>query len=239
MARKSTSENNPKLVLFDIEGTLIKAGYPPSRRRYPYALKKIFKKEIPLNMADYEGKIDLGFLKKTLKRQGLNKEQISESLNDIFDTAYSYLAKNIKSDYKKRLIKPAALLVKKLYPKKNIYLGLLTGNEENVARLKISTAGLSDYFRLGLFGDEAESRNKLARLVFSRARKFLGIDFLKKNIYIIGDTPHDVDCAKSISAKTIAVATGKYSFSQLKKTKPDLVVETLADKKVINFILKK
>jgi len=230
--------NEAKLVLFDIDGTLIKGGYPPSRKRYPHAFKKLFGKDIDINFDFYDGATDMVIVKYLLEKIGVKKNQINKCLALVFEESYHYLAKNIKSDYQKRLIKPAISLVKKLYPKKNIYLALLTGNQESVARLKINTCNLADYFRFGLFGHEAENRDKLAKLVFKRAKKFLGLDFKSQNIYIIGDTNYDIRCGKAIKAKTIAVATGARTYAQLKKEKPDLAVKTLANKKVINFIIK-
>jgi len=230
--------NPAKLILFDIDNTLIKSGYPAARRRFSVALKKRLKKEIKIDWEIFDGATDIVILRHILEKEGYTKKEISKKLQELFEEAYSYFAQNLKSDYKKRLIKPGVSLVKKLYRKKDYYLAVLTGNEENVGRLKIGLAGLSYYFRFGLFGHEAENRNELAKLVFARAKKFLKIDFKPEDIYIIGDTRYDIKCGKAIKVNTIAVATGYSNLSELKKAKPDLAVKSLADKSVINFILK-
>lgn len=136
------------------------------------------------------------------------------------------------------MIKAAADLVRKLYHQKNLFIGLLTGNHKNAAQLKIKTVGLADYFKFGVYGNEADDRNGLARLLSTKAKRFFGLDFLPKNVYIIGDTPHDVVCGKYIKAKTVVVSTGSFTFEELKKAKPDLTVKSLAEKKVYQFIIK-
>jgi len=227
-----------KLVLFDIDGTLIKGAYKHSRTRYPTAYKKLFNKTFNTNTSYFEGATDAIIVNTILKPEKLSPTDKKQFTQKMYEIAYEYLAENIKSDYKKRVIKDAVKLVKKLYKTPEVYLALLTGNEENVARLKIGITGLSYYFRFGLFGNQAENRNKLATLVFKKAKQFLKIDFPPKDIYIIGDTPNDVNCGKYIKANTIAVSTGAISNDDLKKTNPDILVNSLSDDKVINFILK-
>lgn len=230
--------NIVKLVLFDIDDTLIKGHYPGGIGRFYYICEKYLGKKVEIDWKKFDGATTKKIIVDTFENHGMPKEKIEEKLEEIFEDAYNYFAKNLKDDYKERLIKDAETLVKKLFKEKNVYLGLLTGNEENVARLKISTVGLSDYFRFGVFGDISEDRNDLSRSVFKKAKKFLGIEFLPENIYIIGDTPNDIRCGKTIKAKTIGVATGKFTVKELKKAKADLAVKSLADKRVLNFILK-
>lgn len=227
-----------KLVLFDIDGTLIRGRYPGSKGRFTYILKKYLDDEMEIDWNKFDGKPDRAIFKYFLKAKGISEEMMEKKLPEVFEDAYDYMAKNIKPDYKERLIKEAIVLIKKLLLQKNIFIGLLTGNQRDVAHLKIKTVGLTNFFKFGLYGDEADDRNELAKLVFKKAKNFFGLDFLAKNIYIIGDTPHDVNCGKFIAAKTIAVTTGSFSKEELKKTEADLMVESLADKKILKFILK-
>ncbi len=120
---------------------------------------------------------------------------------------------------------------------KKVHTGLLTGNYEGIGRYKMELIGLDSELQFGLFGHEAENRIDLAKQTFKRASGFIGINFRPDQIVIIGDTPFDVLCAQSIKARSIAVATGKFTLLELQKSNPDLAVETLFDQRVIPFIL--
>jgi len=233
---KQSNCNDQKLVLFDIDGTLIQGGHPILRQSYLQAIKKVFGIEILVDWRKHDGSIDRKIFIDILKDQGISEGQILGKLEDLFEERYNYFYQNVEEDYRKRLIKPAKNLVVKL-SKRGINLGLLTGNLPSVARLKMEVTGLSTYFKFGLFGHEAEDRVSLAKEVFLKAKEFFGIKFLPENIYVIGDTVKDIECGKSIKARTIGVATGFIaSLGELKKAKPDLAVKTLADTKVFKFI---
>jgi phosphoglycolate phosphatase-like HAD superfamily hydrolase len=108
-------------------------------------------------------------------------------------------------------------------------LGLLTGNIERGARIKLGAFSLNDYFSFGAFGDDDEDRNKLLPVARERFEQRVGrtIDF--KDCIIVGDTPRDVYCAKPYDAFCVAVATGPYSIDALRQAGADAVFETLAD----------
>jgi phosphoglycolate phosphatase-like HAD superfamily hydrolase len=109
-----------------------------------------------------------------------------------------------------------------------VYLGLLTGNVEAGARLKLNTFGLNRFFPVGAFGDDSEDRNLLLPFAVKRLLVSQSISVNPEQCVVIGDTPNDIDCARVHGAAAIAVATGSYSLEQLMKTTADLVLPDLS-----------
>ena len=100
-------------------------------------------------------------------------------------------------------------------PRDDMALGLLTGNFEEGARIKLQHFDLWKYFRCGAFGDDASDRNDLVPVAMQRARDCGLVDASPSDVVVIGDTPNDVECARVVGATPVAVATGSYSVDQL------------------------
>jgi phosphoglycolate phosphatase-like HAD superfamily hydrolase len=112
----------------------------------------------------------------------------------------------------------------------DIVLGLLTGNVEPGARLKLTAAGIDpDRFRINAFGSDHEHRPELPAIAQRRASENLGLDIPGDKIIVIGDTPADIQCGRSLGAKSIGVASGHYTVAQLLEHDPYAVFESLAD----------
>ena len=111
-----------------------------------------------------------------------------------------------------------------------LVLGLLTGNIESGARLKIESAGI-DYsrFRIGAFGSDHEIRDQLPAVAVARAETKTGHHFEGKSVVIVGDTPADIACGAQLGARSIAVATGLFTEDQLAACEPDFLFGTLED----------
>jgi phosphoglycolate phosphatase-like HAD superfamily hydrolase len=109
-------------------------------------------------------------------------------------------------------------------------LGLLTGNIERGARLKIESTGIAySRFRLGAFGSDHEIRDQLPAVAVARAEAKIGHIFEEKSVVIVGDTPADIACGARLGARSIAVATGLFTKEQLAACEPDFLFETLED----------
>lgn len=106
-------------------------------------------------------------------------------------------------------------------------VGLLTGNILLGARLKLGHYRLWHHFRLGAFGDDHEDRNQLAAIALERGRRRLGGELTGPEVLVIGDTPKDVECARTIGARSLAVATGRFSVAELERERPTWVVQDL------------
>jgi phosphoglycolate phosphatase len=114
---------------------------------------------------------------------------------------------------------------------------LLTGNIEKGARLKLTRYGVNHFFDFGAFADDSSIRNELGPHAKRRAEEKHGEEFPAERIFVIGDTPHDVACARAIGAKAIAVATGSFTKRQLKDCGADAVFTDLAHPKAFFDLL--
>ena len=111
----------------------------------------------------------------------------------------------------------------------DILSGLGTGNLERGARLKLEPAGLNPYFSFGGFGSDAEDRAEMLRVGHKRGEDVAGEKIADSDVWVIGDTPLDVAAARRSGFRVAAVATGRTSYEDLKKTKPDLVFQDLSE----------
>ena len=121
-----------------------------------------------------------------------------------------------------------------------IYLGLLTGNAETGARLKLEPFGLNRYFPVGAFGSDSEDRNLLLPIAVERLQEETSASVNYEHCVVIGDTPKDVECAHVHGASAVAVATGTYPLKELEKTAAELVTADLSDtEKIVDWIRRK
>jgi len=229
--------NSDKLVLFDIDGTLLYSTSPLLRGRFSYAMEKVYGETHPIDWESIEGHTDTTVFLSTLTKKGFTREQIIEKLPEAFEVTFEHFSQNVTEAYKETILPGAKEIL--TFLNSRVHLGVLTGNYEKIAWHKLELVGLRDFFSFGLFGHEAEDRNSLAKLVLGKAKLHFHKDFLSKNIIFVGDTPKDIACAREIDAKVIAVTTGKYAKKELEQLKPDLLVSNLQDTRLPEFILSK
>jgi phosphoglycolate phosphatase-like HAD superfamily hydrolase len=108
-------------------------------------------------------------------------------------------------------------------------LGLVTGNIEEGARIKLLPTGLWPHFRVGAYGSDHMDRRRLPSVATRRAHSLVGYPFAPPEVVVIGDTPHDIDCARAFGAVAIAVTTGPYSRADLVADRPDFLFDDLGD----------
>ena len=225
----------PKLLLFDIDGTLISThGMPRKamirvlRRRYDH-----FEYDTGYN---FSGRTDWEIVEHLLTYD--NRAVDTEEVHTILDEFALELEKEMENG-KKPLIHPGVeSLLDELNMHKDLYLGLVTGNVTKGARIKLSAAGLYHYFPVGGFGDDARVRRKLPDFAIKRATEHYQCQLEKQDIWIIGDSIHDIDCAQANNLRCLAVCTGWTTRKELQKMDPEFLVDTLEDyRKVINLFL--
>lgn len=218
-----------RLILFDIDGTLIGSGGAGTR-----TLTKAFYEIFSIPMA-FEGIEMAGKTDKEIMREGMIRHNIDPeaSLLRRMEEGYLYHLKR-EICHQGRHLKPGIReMLDCLKDLKGVYLGLLTGNLERGARIKLEPFGLNPYFPFGAFGSDDEDRNRLLHIALVKFRSFYGIDLSPKETIVIGDTPRDVECAKPYGAFSIAVATGPYSFEELRMSGADMVLSDLREKEAL------
>ncbi len=213
----------PKLILFDIDGTLIDPGHV-GRISVTKAFNKVISVDDAFSGIKMAGKTDIQIIKEALNVHGLS---VSDG---IIPRILSEYVNILKSEINSRLmsLKPGVVdLLNYLETKGNISLGLLTGNIEQGARIKLGVFGLNRFFSFGAFGDDNEDRNKLLSIALAKYRKMTNMDIEFKDCVVIGDTPMDVLCSKPFGAISVAVTTGPYSHDALAEAGADYVLEDL------------
>jgi phosphoglycolate phosphatase-like HAD superfamily hydrolase len=121
-------------------------------------------------------------------------------------------------------------LIDELSTYQRICLGLLTGNVERGARMKLAPFGLNEYFPIGAFGCDSASRLELPAVAQQRGKSYYDIDFKPEDIIIIGDSIHDVRCANHYGAISVAVTTGRTTKEELMQENPDYLVDNLVSR---------
>ena len=220
-----------KLVLFDIDKTLIK-GARQHHIAFSNAFKKVYGIDADIDMVEHDGMTDWQIINEVLSASGIAKEKIDSKMA---------LCMQAMVDYYNQAVKDEDIIVLNGVPElleelktNNILLGLLTGNLEQIARAKLSKVGLNDYFKLGGFGSDDINRANLVKIAVERAKNKFNFN---GDIFLVGDTSRDVNAGKEAGVKTIAVATGKYSLEQLKSAGADFVLPNLEHKEEFLKIL--
>jgi phosphoglycolate phosphatase len=220
------------LVLFDIDGTLLHSG-GCGRVATRLALQEVFGTTGVLGDVSFAGTTDWQVLLEALVPAGFFAEDIRRDLDRYERAVAGHLARII-GEYPIRPCAGAPEIVKVLRADPAVLLGLVTGNMESLVAIKLRAAGYDPLdFKIGAFGSEGWTRPMLPPLALDRARAFAGLDFAPQRVVIIGDTPGDIECASSIGARTIAVATGPFSIEQLATHQPDHVFANLANRDAV------
>lgn len=215
-----------KLLLFDIDGTILLtdgAGTRAANR----AFEKIHGLGDAMKGIDPAGKTDPLILRE-MYGNGLSRDYTDEEAGELYREYVIFLEEEVEN-CRIEIMPGIPELLESLSSRKDVMLGLATGNIERGARIKLRRAGLDRHFRVGGFGSDSGSREALIRVAIERAKGRLqdSEDFAK--VYVIGDTPHDIIHGRAAGAATVAVATGRYTSTELLEHSPDYVFEHLAD----------
>lgn len=216
-----------KTVLFDIDGTILNCN-SAGRASLIEATKEVFGTIGRMDKLDFQGKTDPLILQESLEIMGFSQKDIEEKTGDLKERYFHHLAENIHK-YEVILFPGVKEILEKLSEKKNIFLGLLTGNFKRSARIKLDSHNLNHFFDFGAFGDDAPLRNLLPQVARTRVEEKYMRDVDFSDTYIIGDTIYDVRCAKYAGAVSIAVGTGWGTTDRLLEEKPDYFFEDLKD----------
>lgn len=229
-----------KLILFDIDGTLIRHVGDGTRNwigRIRTAAKEVYGVD-PGNfsVAPYHGKIDRQIAWMIVEPLGISRSTFLEKYSAFADRFFGQLLDDPVDQSLYQQIPDAKLLVDMLQLKKDICLGVLTGNMERVGRWKLTHGGYDGLLPFVMWSDGFDDRFQLAKAVYEKANAFFHESFGPHNTIVIGDTVNDISCARHIGARVIAVATGGHAKDELIFAKPDLLVDSLMDERVLSLL---
>lgn len=212
------------LLLFDIDGTLLTSG-GCGERALRLAVRDTFGVEDDLCEIEIAGRTDTGIARQLLRRHG--RAETDEGIAAVLENYLRHLPVLLR-ETQGRLLPGVEALLPLLKPRGDVVLGLLTGNLERGAEHKLSHYGVWEYFGFGAFADDHHERDRLGPFALARARE-RGHDIPLSRTFVIGDTPHDISCARAIGAMAVAVATGVFRTEQLAPHTPDILLEDLGD----------
>ncbi len=216
-----------KLFLFDIDGTILRT-HNVGRHALEDALAEVVGRPLPTAGVSFSGKTDPQILREILESHGLEEETHDGDFERILD-AYMNHMRSVLTPERFELLPGVAELIPRLASMPDVRLGLLTGNVKPMAYFKLEAVGLAQYFPFGAFGSDHAERRRLPALAVERARALTGRTFTGKDVVIIGDTEHDIDCGRGIGACSVGVCTGRFSCEELAAHHPDLLLPDLSD----------
>jgi phosphoglycolate phosphatase-like HAD superfamily hydrolase len=216
-----------KLVLFDIDGTLITDG-GAARISYRAALERVYGYDGDITRYDFSGRTDPQITSMVLRDFGLADDEIQSRMGMLWDVYLAGLAVAATPERVRELpgIRP---LLDALIDHRGILLGLLTGNIECGARIKLAPPELNRYFTFGAFGSDSAHRELLPPIAVERASAIDGHRFAGRDVVIIGDSIYDIRCGVPHDATSIAIASGKTPADKLRAENPHHFFESAED----------
>jgi phosphoglycolate phosphatase len=213
------------VCLFDIDGTLLASG-GAGKAAMERALCEEFGVELSAERVPYSGRTD-----RAIGRDLLGVHGLPATTENWQRLAAGYLRRlpDTLNRHQGRVLPGIAALLQQLAVRTDVVLGLLTGNIRDGARLKLGHYGLYDHFAFGGFGDHHLDRDDVAREALDVARQHLNGSVRLERIWVIGDTPLDIRCARCIGVRVAAVGTGWHSLDELAAEQPDLLLPDLSD----------
>jgi phosphoglycolate phosphatase-like HAD superfamily hydrolase len=217
-----------RLFLFDVDGTLINA-HGAGRIALGTALTEVYGTSGAVESYDTRGKTDPLIVVELLRGAGIPEGILQERLPQFFATYARHLSAVIDNGHPVRLLPGVADLIRSLSDRAGVLVGLLTGNTESGAQTKLRPTALLPYFRVGAYGSDDSDRRRLPAVARTRAEALTGRAFAFPDIWVIGDTPLDIDCAHACGAVAVAVATGHHTIRELAAHAPDLLFPDFSD----------
>ena len=213
-----------KLLLFDIDGTLVLTGGAGLR-----ALNRAFCQVVGIvNALDgmrLNGKTDPAIVREVFAARGAS--QRPDSLGEILEMYVKILPEEVQQSHTYTVLPGILQFLEDYQGHPNLVFGLATGNVERGARIKLERGNLNRFFPFGGFGSDAESRTELVRRAAQNGARHAGASIDPRNVFVIGDTPRDIDAGREAGFQTVAVATSEYSMRDLEAAGADLVVADL------------
>jgi len=219
-----------RLILFDVDGTLLSARGAP-RRAFERAMLEVYQRTGPIATHRFDGKTDPQIARELLELDGLGATAIDAGLPALWRTYLRALSAELETPGHETHVYPGvhALLQELERRGRDAVLGLLTGNIRQGALLKLASARIATRFRLGAFGCDCERRDGLPPIAVARALAETGVRFDGESIVIVGDTPHDVSCGAALGVRAIAVATGRHERPDLEAAGASVVFDDFRD----------
>jgi phosphoglycolate phosphatase-like HAD superfamily hydrolase len=216
----------PAVALFDIDETLVHTG-GAGARSWRHAFQKVHGIPADIGTHTSAGETDPEVGEKTF-RGVLGRDPSKEEMARIYALYLRHLADDIWTSPGYRVL-PGAVSTLNRLSEAGVVLGIVSGAMEGAARTKLTPANLNRFFVFGGYGSDSRDRGKLIHVAIDRASELRDEPLGRNNVVVVGDTPHDVEAARSAEVGCVAVASGKYSVEQLRDAGADHVLSSLKE----------
>lgn len=226
----------PTIALFDIDGTLLRAG-GAGRRSVELALGEVLDGlggGISLDSVEFAGRTDPWIVRTALLQHGVTADD--GLVDEVLRRYVAHLPRELKLAAAFEVLPGVSSLLSELSAHDDVVLGLGTGNTKAAAYAKLARGGLDGFFAFGGFGSDHSDRAELLRAGLKRGLALAGVRAGAAQVVVIGDTPHDITAARAIGARCVAVSTGGYPASALEAAGADVVVSDLCSPAVRSAI---
>ena len=214
------------VYFFDIDGTLLLSG-GAGRVAMTQVMQELFGLS-DLHRVEVHGRTDRGIIEELFQRHDI---PLDESLHQQFSARYHELLPDCMQQCDGFLMPGARELLEFLARQPQVKLGVLTGNSEAAAQTKLRHFELQHFFEFGGFGGQYRQRNDVARQTLRQCQEtYPGLSIAAHQTWVVGDTIHDIACARAIGANVVAVATGGCQMDSLVEHNPDLALADLTDR---------
>jgi len=217
------------LVLFDIDGTLLRAGDPAHARAFTEAFEEVYGLPVTLQGVELAGMLDANIARTLFDIHQLDHAHAHALLDQMMNSMGTrYRQAVLEIELRERLL-PGVTDAVKACSIRGWETGVLTGNARAVAYAKLERAGLTDLLVAGAYGDSARERAHLVEIAIAAARDATGRFYQASQTVLVGDTPQDIQAARESGSRIVAVATGRFGVDDLARHEPDAVLPDLSD----------
>jgi len=222
-----------KLILFDLDQTLVDA-LAHHNVAYRKAFKEVFNVDAEITEINFAGKIVPNIIRELGELKGIPKNVVESKLTETIERLESFFKESVDKGEIKVLAGVRELLEK--LRKMNHILGVLTGNPEGITQSLLEKGKLKGYFDIFVYGSKGKGRVELVGIAIAEAKRKFDKKFFGKDVAIVGDSIHDIECGKPHGSLTIAVTTGFYSKEELMQHSPDYLFQDLTNPKILEVL---
>jgi len=215
-----------RIILFDIDGTLLKAG-SIVKKSMGDALEEVFSTRGGIADASFIGATDLGVVHDLMGQEGFTEEEINRRFPKLIQT-YGRIVREKLSTWDNFKLCPGVPGILDELKARRALLGLVTGNCQVGAAVKLDRGKLSGYFSFGAFGDETTDRARMCEFAHKRGEAHARERIPKARVILVGDSPNDITAAKAYGIRMLAVSSGWIGAEELSNYNPDWLYPDLS-----------